>query len=43
MKIRNWKDVPVTEPMTGLTKRVAIGPEILGNMRSMSWKDAAQP
>jgi quercetin dioxygenase-like cupin family protein len=28
MKIRNWKDVPVTEPMTGLTKRVAIGPEI---------------
>jgi quercetin dioxygenase-like cupin family protein len=28
MKIRNWKEIPVTEPMTGLSKRVAIGPEI---------------
>jgi quercetin dioxygenase-like cupin family protein len=28
MKTGNWKDVPVTEPITGLNKRVAIGPEI---------------
>ena len=28
MKARNWKEVPVTEPMKGLSKRVAIGPEI---------------
>jgi quercetin dioxygenase-like cupin family protein len=28
MKIRNWKEIPVTEPMKGLSKRVAIGPEI---------------
>jgi quercetin dioxygenase-like cupin family protein len=28
MKVRNWKEIPVTEPMKGLSKRVAIGPEI---------------
>jgi len=28
MIARNWTEIPATEPMTGLRKRVAIGPEI---------------
>jgi len=28
LKAINWKKIPITEPMAGLTKRVAIGPEI---------------
>ncbi|MBU0544564.1 MAG: cupin domain-containing protein [Proteobacteria bacterium] len=28
MKAINWKEIPATVPMAGLSKRVAIGPEI---------------
>ena len=28
MNVRNYKDVPLTEPVAGLTKRVVIGPDV---------------